>query len=194
MCLLQPPMNENPTPQNPQTATECPPWYVLRFLYRDQPRVREQFALDGIKAYTPVKPMVVTRNGRSIRMQVPIMWDLLFVRSTRSQLDPYVSAYPNLQYKYKTGGKYCEPIVVPERQMNDFIAAVESSEHPLYFTPDEIDLAKGTRVRIVGGPMNGRECVLLKVKGARSRRLIVEIPDTLYAAVEVSPDLIEIIK
>lgn len=78
--------------------------------------------------------------------------------------------------------------------MNDFIAAVESSDNPLYFSPDEVDLSKGTRVRLIGGAMDGRECTLLKVKGARSRRLIVEIPGTLIAAVEVHPDLIEVIK
>ena len=187
-------MSENQTDNIRNPADDLPQWYVLRFLYRDQPRVRDRMAQDGIKIYTPTKLVVVKRHGRNIKMQVPILRDLLFACSTRLRLDPYVLACPTLQYRYRVGGKYCEPLVVPQRQMDDFIAAVESSENPLYFAPDEIDLTRGTRVRIIGGPMDGRECVLLKVKGARSRRLIVEIPETLYAAVEVQPDLVEIIK
>ena len=169
-------------------------WYVLRFLYRDQPRIRALFRQNGIETFTPTKPVVTLRHGRRIVMHVPVIWDLLFVHSTREELDPYVRAYPNLQYKYKLGGRYCEPIVVPENQMRDFMAAIASSPNPLYFAPDEIDLAKGMRVRIIGGALDGLECTLLKVKGARSRRLIVGIPDTLIAAIEVQPDFIEVIK
>ena len=174
-------------------SDDVPQWYVLRFLYRDQPQVRERLRQNGIKIFTPTKTVVTVRHGRRIRMQVPVIWDLLFVCSTRTELDPYVRACPYVQYKYKLGGKYCEPIVVPERQMNEFIAAVESTENPIYLTPDEVDLSKGSRVRLIGGPMDGLECTLLKVKGARAKRLIVEIPDTLIAAIEVQPDLIEII-
>ena len=36
--------------------------------------------------------------------------------------------------------------------------------------------------------------VYLKVKGARSKRLVVIIPDTLAVAVDVQADLIEIIQ
>lgn len=186
-------MNENIS-ANDNIRDDIPQWYVLRFLYRDQPQVRARFEQEHIKTFTPSKSVVVTRHGRRVKMQVPIIWDLLFVNATRTELDPYVRSYPNLQYKFKVGGKYCEPLVVPEYQMRDFIAAVEQSENPLYFTPDEIDLSKGTRVRLIGGAMDGRECTLLKVKGARSRRLIVEIPDTLIAAVEVQPDLVEVLK
>lgn len=87
---------------------EIPQWYVLRFLYRDQPRVRARFAQDNIRTFTPSKTVVVTQQGRKIRMQVPIIWDLLFAHSTRTVLDPYVRSCDNLQYKYKTGGKYCD--------------------------------------------------------------------------------------
>lgn len=185
----------NIPPRNNSTTTEdTPQWYVLRFLYRDRPQVREQLRQNNIRTFTPSKTKIVMRHGRNIRMQVPMMWDLLFVHASRTVLDPYVNKYPFFQYKFKSGGKYCEPLVVPEQQMNDFITAVEQSDNPLYFAPDELDISKGTRVRLIGGAMDGRECILLKVKGARSRRLIVEIPDTLYAAIEVQPDLVEIIR
>ena len=98
------------------------------------------------------------------------------------------------QFIYKKGGMENEPIIVPEKQMEDFINACEHSEKPLYFRPDELNLAKGTKIRIIGGLLNGTEGTLLKVSGARSKRLVVSIPGTLNVAVEVSPDLIEVIE
>ena len=80
-----------------------------------------------------------------------------------------------------------------KRQMEDFIRVCENAGRPLYFSPGEVNLAKGTRIRIIGGPLNGCEGILLKVSGARAKRLVVSIQDTLSVAAEVSPDLIEVI-
>lgn len=171
-----------------------PQWFAMRFLYNDQPKIRARLAHDNIPTYSPMRTVVEERGGRRIRRVEPIIFDLFFVRGTREEIDPYVLNSPNFQYRYKTGGTYREPMVVPEEQMNRFIEAVSMTPQPLYFTPDELDVGKGTRIRIIGGPMDGYEGVLMKVKGARSRRLIVEIPDTIAVAVEVSPDLIEVIK
>ena len=85
-------------------------------------------------------------------------------------------------------------MVVPDYQMNDFITAVSSSKKPLYFAPHEINLSKGERIRLIGGTLNGFEGVFLKVNGSRQKRLIVELPGTLCAAVEVEPEYIEIIR
>ncbi len=49
----------------------------------------------------------------------------------------------------------------------------------------------GRTVRIIGGPLNGFEGRLLSIKGMRKRRLIVEIPSFITAAVEVSPEFIQ---
>ena len=169
-------------------------WFAMRFLYNDQPKIRARLEQDKIETYSPMRMVVYERNGRKIRRVEPIIFDLFFVRGTRAEIDPYVLSSPNFQYRYKTGGKYCEPVVVPDEQMNMFIEAIKLTPQPLYFTPDELDVRKGTRIRIIGGPMDGYEGILMKVKGARSKRLIVEIPDTIAVAVEVSPDLIEVIK
>ena len=168
-------------------------WYVLRFLYRNQVKVRARFAEDGIETFSPSVSVVEFKNGKYIKVSKPLVWDLFFVHSTRRIIDPYVAKYDNFQYVYKTGGKYKEPLVVPEVQMNMFIRAVNSSHRPLFFTPLEIDLTKGTRIRLIGGTMDGYEGVLLKVVGARSKRLIVEIPNVMMAAVEADPDLIELL-
>lgn len=69
-----------------------------------------------------------------------------------------------------------------------------NDEHLIYLKPEEINLSKGTRVRILGGIFNGVEGIFVKVKGKRNRRVVVLIDHVSAIAVsEVSPDLIEII-
>lgn len=52
----------------------------------------------------------------------------------------------------------------------------------------------GKKVRIVGGPLNGYEGNLQKMQGSRVKRLFVELPNLLIAAVEVQPEFIQIVK
>lgn len=179
--------------QESQGSERC--WYAMRFLYNSQPSVRRQLDEAGFETFCPMKTTVrVDARGRRMRVRQPVLSDLYFVRSRREELDPYVDANPYFQYRYRRGGAYREPIVVPEREMKLFIEAVRDAENVLYFRPEELDAAKGTRIRLIGGRLDGYECVLLKVKGARAKRLLVEIPDTVIAAVEADPDLVQVIE
>lgn len=169
-------------------------WYVLRFLYRNQPKVRMLFEDDGIETFSPMKWVCRIENGRHILKYDYAIWDLFFVHSSKKVIDPYVNRFENLQYKFISGGKQHNPMVVPEQQMNDFIAAVSSSRRPLYFAPHEINLSKGERIRLIGGKLNGYEGIFMRVNGSKRRRLIVELPGTLCAAVEVETEYIEVLR
>ena len=186
-------MNNRTVPSLLLNMEEESQWYAMRFLYNDQPKIRRRLDLAGIETYSPMRTVVEERNGRKIRRTEPIIFDLIFVHGTRSQIDPYVRSSPNFQYRYMRGGKYREPMIVPSDQMRVFMEAVRQTDHPIYFTPDEIDVSRGTRIRIIGGPLDGYEGIFMKVKGARSRRLVVELPDTIAVAVEIMPDFIEVL-
>ena len=83
-------------------------------------------------------------------------------------------------------------MTVRESDMQRFIHAVESSENPCYYTPEEISADMiGRKVRIVGGPLDGYEGNLQKIQGAHIKRLFVELPSLLAAAVEVQPEYIQ---
>ena len=51
----------------------------------------------------------------------------------------------------------------------------------------------GRMIRIEGGPLDGYEGRLLSIRGSRVKRLIVEIPGLLVAAVEVDPVYIRLL-
>ena len=84
---------------------------------------------------------------------------------------------------------------VPDGQMNDFIKVAGSyAEDLVYYSPDELDLKKGTRVRVHGGTFDGVEGTLLKVKGKRNKRVVICIKDvTAISVAEFEPELLEIL-
>ncbi len=170
-------------------------WFVMRDLKRRNAKQPAYKLLDGLvaKVFTPMEWRLVTRHGKRIREKVPFMQDLLFVHDTRQVVDPIVEKYDTVQYRYVRGG-YKIPMTVRESDMQRFIDAVNSAENPQYYTPEEItpDMI-GRKVRIVDGPLDGYEGHLQKIQGAHAKRLFVEIPNLLVAAVEVQPEYIQLV-
>ncbi|WP_297604870.1 UpxY family transcription antiterminator [uncultured Alistipes sp.] len=141
--------------------------------------------------FTPMKWALVEEHGKKIRKRIPVLPDLLFVRSTRSALDEIVDKLPTLQYRYLRGG-YCRPMIVPDADMDLFLRAVSRTEDPCYYLPGEITPGMyGRTVRIVGGGMDGLEGKLLTVRGSKRRRLVVSIPSVLEVTVEITPDFVQ---
>ncbi|MGN0195477.1 MAG: UpxY family transcription antiterminator [Candidatus Cryptobacteroides sp.] len=176
-------------------SRNIPQWFVLRDLKRSNARDRAYSVLaeKGLNVFTPLRTRIVTSCGRTRRLVSPVIPDLLFVRDTRAVLDPIVGEIPTLQYRYARGAGYCQPMTVPEDDMDRFMLAVRSSENVRYYTPDEVTPQMfGREVSIVGGPLDGYSGRLLKVRGNREKRLIVELTGYLYAAPEVCPDFIRI--
>ena len=147
----------------------------------------------GIEIFTPMRWRLVERKGKRIREEVPLLHDLLFAHTTRTCMDPIVEEISTLQYRYLRGG-YRKPMTVGHAEMNRFIRAVHSDDSPRYFLVEELTPAMyGRMIRIEGGPLDGYEGRLLSIRGARVKRLIVEIPGLLVAAVEVDPEYIRVL-
>ena len=148
----------------------------------------------GMEVFTPMKELIMIIGGKRQRRNVPVIQDLLFVHTSKELLDPEVMRFPNLQYRYCQGKSVHEPLTVRELEMERFILAVTETANPRYYMPGELTPAMyGRQVHIVGGPLDGFKGRLLSVKGMRKRRLIVEIPDLLVSAVEVSPEFIKLL-
>lgn len=172
-------------------------WFVMRDLKRRNANTLaiNDLGAAGLEVFTPMTQMIMTIGGRRQRRDVPVIQDLLFVHETKETLDPIVAQLPTLQYRYLLGKKKDEPMTVRTEEMERFIFAVGNTETPIYYKPSEItDTMYGKKVRILGGRLDQYEGRLLSVKGMRKRRLIVELPGLITAAVEVEPEFIQLIK
>lgn len=171
-------------------------WFVMRDLRRRNARslAVHDLAKAGLEVFTPMTQMVMNIGGRAVRREVPVIQDLLFVHEAKPVLDPFVSRMPALQYRYLLGKSASEPMTVRPSDMDRFIFAVSNAESVEFYSPGELTEAMcGKRVRVVGGLFDGYDGRLLSIRGKRKRRLIVELPGLMAAAVEVEPEFIRLV-
>ena len=172
-------------------------WFVMRDLKRRNANslAVHELAKAGLEVFTPMTQMIMTIGGRRQRRDVPVIQDLLFVHETKAALDQHVERNPTLRYRYQFGKSINEPMTVRAEEMNRFIFAVNNSASTLYYKPGELTKAMcGKRIRIVGGVLDSFEGCLLSMKGMRKRRLIIELPTLITAAVEVQPEFIQLVQ
>lgn len=188
--------NMQETMQSVKETTELRQWFVMRDLKRGNAK-QPAYKLLGelkIRFFTPMVWKLRIRQGKRVRQQVPFMPDLLFVYDSRKVLDPLVEQIATLQYCFIKGGNR-QPMTVRNADMERFIRAVDAMNNPCFYTPEEINPDMlGKKVRIVGGLLDGYEGCLQKMQGSRIKRLFVELPNLLTAAVEVQPEFIQVLR
>ena len=157
----------------------------MRDLKRANAKVPAYKLLEEMKmeVFVPMKWHLVTRKGMRIREEVPFIQDLLFVHETQNNLDAVVEKIPTLQYRW-----------LRDTDMERFISAVDATESPRYYLPEEITPTMyGRKIRIEGGPLSGYEGRLLTTRGSKVKRLLVELEGFLAVGVEVDPEYIQLI-
>lgn len=183
-----------PTHMATETDNTTKRWYAMRALYNHEMTVKATFDNDGIECFIPLTYEIQTVKGRKTTVPKPAVSNLIFVHSNEHELEPYLQKNRFLQYIFFKGGRKSGIITVPDKQMNDFITLAEAREQkPLFFTPDELNVSRGTHVRIHGGPLDGVEGIFMKVKGARAKRIVVQLKGIATVATEICPDLIEVL-
>ena len=156
-------------------------------------KVRDDARRYGLPAFVPLTYVVKTHRGQKHRALVPAISQLLFVKGTLEEVKDYIqNAHYVVFIRKSTFSNKEEYLTVPTKAMEDFIAVTENhEEHVTYFRPEEISLQKGDKIRIKGGFYDGREGIIMRIKGKRNKHLVVQIPGVLIAAIELSPEMIE---
>lgn len=172
-------------------------WYSLGCTIQQRElKVRDDVRKYGLEAFVPLRYTVKTVRGQKRRALVPALSGLIFAKGTLEEVKDYLQeAHYPVYIKRSTFSNKEDYLTVPTKEMEDFIAVTEShEEHVTYFRPEEISLQAGDRIRIKGGLYDGREGVIMRIKGKRNRQLVVQIPGFIAAAVEISPDMLELPK
>lgn len=127
-------------------------WYAMSVPYNRVLRVKSMLDEKQISCFVPMRYEVRTVRGRKMRLYVPAVSNLIFVHTTDSCLKLFKQTTTFLQYLvYKVDG-VSHKIIVPDAQMEQFMRVCRTNdEHLIYLKPEEINLSKGTRVRILGG-------------------------------------------
>jgi transcription antitermination factor NusG len=170
-------------------------WYVIGSVTRGRElRIRDELRRDEHECFVPLQYEVRTLRGQRQRILVPAVSGLIFVRGTFEEVrDAVRFRHDGLYIRKSTFSNKEDYLSVSEHEMRNFIAVTEQAgENITYYNPDEIQLQVGDKIRVNGGLYDGREGVILRIKGKRRRQLVVSIPGVIYAAVEMEPELIEL--
>ena len=171
-------------------------WFAMSAPYRRELIAKEFLDKKGIECFVPMKEALVERsNGIKRRLLVPAIHNLVFVHTSKERIKTLKQGVNFLQFHTRPQGGKNIPITVPESQMQQFIAICKANnENITYLRPEEIDIKKGTRVRVHGGAFDGTEGYFVKIRGKRNRRVVMLIEGiTAVALTEISTDFIEVI-
>lgn len=180
-------------PDGPVDNDAAMHWFVMRDLTRANAKLPAYLMLkdEGVECFTPMVWKLVTSGGKREKREVPFMHDLLFVHGSRQDIDPIVERVNTFQYRFL---KQRRPMIVHDADMERFMRAVESTESPHYYHPEEItpDMLR-REIRIIGGNLDGYTGHLVTVRGSKVKRLLVELPSLLAATIEVEPEYIQLV-
>lgn len=165
------------------------PWYFMC----DQKRrnalepAYKMLERKGFEVFTPLQNKVIGKGKFKKIVEEPIFTDILFVHSTVEKIDKIVAETTTLHYRFKKGGKYCEHITVPDKEMQRFKYALEHTEIKEWYSIDALPREIiGERMVVQGGPLDGYKVIARKMQGARKKRVFFELKKLAYAELEIT--------
>ena len=171
-------------------------WYVIGSVTRGRElKIRDELRRDEHECFVPLRYDVRKLGGKRRRIMVPAVTGLIFLRGSLEDVREAIRfRNDGLFIRKSTFSNKEDYLSVSEHDMRNFIALSEQAgEKITYYNPDEIHLQVGDKIRVNGGMFDGREGVIMRIKGKRRRQLVVSIPGIVYAAVELEPELLELI-
>lgn len=183
------PQEYAPMPQNEVKKH----WYAMRVTYSREVQMKEMLEQRGIECFIPMRYHTKVVRGRKVKLLKPVIHNLLFAHATPTEIQEVKKYYEYLQYIVD---RERQKIIVPDAQMQTFIAVTGTYDDQLiWINPEDLNLKKGTRVRITGGDFEGQEGTFIKIKGARDKRVVIAIQGVIAVAMAtLHPSLIEVIK
>ncbi|MBR5102848.1 MAG: UpxY family transcription antiterminator [Muribaculaceae bacterium] len=156
-------------------------WYAMRATYRRELTVKSLLDINQIESFVPMHHVIKEgKRGRKIRVYEPVIHNLIFINTSKSKLQSIKQKLPYLQYITEKRDGESKPIIVPEKQMNDFIAVSKSDDKCLqYVSPCDLELSEGTKIKIHGGAFDGVEAIFVRMKGHRKKSIVISIDNVI---------------
>lgn len=137
-------------------------WFALRVTYARELKIKDYLDSQQIECYVPMQYEMRTRGERRRRMLVPAVHNLLFVHIDAATLRELKAT--DLPIRYMMDRETRRPIVIPDKQMEDFIRIVASGiEH--------VEVVDSQRVRFAEGDGRAGHGRAVLRRGGRLRPL-----------------------
>ena len=182
------------TPQEKDKQPDEPHWFALK-VSRKEAQALEVLEKAGLRTFCPTVATDTTTRGKKVIVERPLIPNTLFAFAPFRTLNALRNLHTFITYCYKkVDGKY-KILQVPTREMERFIdSSTKMKDDITYFHPDEVELKKGDRVRIVGGVFDGYEGTLLKAKGRAKRMFLINFELLGAIGTHIEPQYIRVLK
>ena len=168
-------------------------WFALKAGHKEMQAV-SVLEKAGMRVYAPQVKVDMTYRGQKKIVMRSLIPNTLFAYTSFRVLNAIKGNYPFITYSYKKVEGRFKILKIPTREMERFIdSSTRMKDDIKYFRPDEIELNKGDRVRIVGGVFDGYEGTLLKAKGRAKRMFVINFELLGALGTHIEPEYIQII-
>jgi transcription antitermination factor NusG len=157
-------------------------WYVARIRYQTEKKVKVWLEEKGMEHFIPFRTVVVEKNGRKVQKEKPVVTGLMFVR-TDYQTVLSLPEESKIKISYLKNLETKKLLVVPDKQMEDFMFLLDFSETTLRI--ENTNLKRGDRVRVIKGEFAGIEGELVRIKG--HKRVVVRLEGLFSLATTYIP-------
>ena len=150
-------------------------WFAMSATFGRELKAKDIIEKNDVECFVPMRYEVhKDKKQKNIRKLVSAISNLIFVHTTRKEIQELKTKIPYLHYLIKTEDGRNTPITVPEYQMQQFIATCNTYNEKLVFlAPDEINLQEGTPVRIIGGTFDGIEGTFVRIEKGKQKKVVV---------------------
>lgn len=166
-------------------------WFPIRVTYGRVLILKKFLDNKDVKNFVPLIRKIKIVDDKPVIKLVPAINNYIFVFCSASRIQELKQELEEqipIRFLYDPITK--KPQIIRKKEMEDFILVAGSLDEQLvYLKPDDINLSKGDRVKIIEGPFKGVEGTFIRIKG--DRRVVVAIEGLMAVATTfIHPSLI----
>lgn len=185
-------------------------WFPMRVVYNKVLLVNQTLEKLGVEHYLALEEKIDISSGKAIIVSIPIIDDLIFVRSTKKHITELKHGSAHCQHlrfitfiphsKLRNGMTEMEKeavsriVVVPDAEMSQFLQAINQMTNHVTLIPySQVFKYIGHKIRILQGPLAGCIGTLRRIK--KNKRVCIDCSIFLTAELGYMPkEMYEIIE
>ena len=143
------------------------PWYALYTKPRNEKKVTDGLAKQGIETYCPMVVQVRVWSDRKKKMSLPLIPSYVFVRLEEREREQVFAVPGIVRYLYWLG----KPAVITEQE----ILALKQSLNQAVQKYEVIGYRPGDRINIPSGPLMGKEAQIKEVSDKKLQLVLADL-------------------
>lgn len=155
-------------------------WFAARTRKDQELTIRDSLKKLNIEYFLPTRIVVRQLKYRKKRVEVPVIRNLLFVRTTKEKACSIPNDYGIRLFFIKDLHTHSF-LVVPEQQMRDFMFVMDTDPDGVCFDNEPLEI--GQKVQVVKGEFAGIAGELVSI--ANRFYVIIRIPQVLSVRIRI---------